>query len=330
MTTQTFQYDVAFSFLKRDEPLAVQINDLLADRLSTFLYSNRQKEIVGKDGEKTFNDVFFEKSRIVVVLYRNGWGSTPWTRIEETAIRNRAYDSGYDFVIFIPLDTPPQVPPWLPKTHMWANLERRGIQGAASVIEACVQRAGGNPREESVLDQAARIKRQIDLEEEKKAFLNSTDGVAAANSEVQNLLTIIERLLKEISERHHWQLRSYRRNENTFDFAKDRTWIGLDWSYSYANTLEQSKLIIALWEGPPPRPGVFTLGESCMISEIQFSFSISFDKSLCWICVNPKLEFSTMKLAEYSIKLLIDNIQKVVTEPPNDDRPLACDLSSND
>ncbi len=67
-----------------------------------------------------------------------------------------------------------------------------------------------------------------------------------------------------------------------------------------------------------------------MISEIQFSFSISFDKSLCWICVNPKLEFSTMKLAEYSIKLLIDNIQKVVTEPPNDDRPLACDLSSND
>ena len=39
MSAESFEYDVAFSFLAEDEELATQLNDLLADRLSTFLYS---------------------------------------------------------------------------------------------------------------------------------------------------------------------------------------------------------------------------------------------------------------------------------------------------
>jgi hypothetical protein len=92
MSQEQYDYDVAFSFLAGDESVATQLNDLLQDRLKTFLYSKRQGEIAGTDGEKSFNLVFGEKSRLVVVLYRAGWGETPWTRIEETAIRNRGYD----------------------------------------------------------------------------------------------------------------------------------------------------------------------------------------------------------------------------------------------
>ena len=33
-----FKYEVAFSFLKEDEVLALKINDLLQDRFSTFIY----------------------------------------------------------------------------------------------------------------------------------------------------------------------------------------------------------------------------------------------------------------------------------------------------
>ena len=102
-----YKYDVAFSFLARDEGLATELNDLLQDRVRTFLYSRKQGEIAGKDGEQSFNAVFGKEARLVVVLYRRGWGETPWTRIEETAIRNRAFEYGYDFVKFIPLDEPP-------------------------------------------------------------------------------------------------------------------------------------------------------------------------------------------------------------------------------
>lgn len=40
-----FKYDVAFSFLGQDEAIAVQLNDLLSDRLRTFIYSERQLEL---------------------------------------------------------------------------------------------------------------------------------------------------------------------------------------------------------------------------------------------------------------------------------------------
>lgn len=88
------KYDVAFSFLAQDEHLAAELNDMLQDRLRTFLYSRQQGEIAGTDGEKSFNAVFGEEALLVVVLYREGWGNTAWTRMEETAIRNRAYQGG--------------------------------------------------------------------------------------------------------------------------------------------------------------------------------------------------------------------------------------------
>jgi hypothetical protein len=71
-----YEYDVAFSFMSQDEALATEINDLLQDRLKTFLYSKKQEELAGTDGEETFNRVFAEKSRVVVVLYRSDWGKT--------------------------------------------------------------------------------------------------------------------------------------------------------------------------------------------------------------------------------------------------------------
>ncbi len=94
MNEEGFKYDVAFSFLAQDEGLATELCDLLQDRMRIFLYSKRQEDLAGTDGEETFNAVFGAQARLVVVLYRKGWGESPWTRIEETAIRNRAYKEG--------------------------------------------------------------------------------------------------------------------------------------------------------------------------------------------------------------------------------------------
>ena len=110
MKNDDYKYDVAFAFLKKDEHLANQINYLIKDKLNTFLYSKRLEDIANKKPEKTFIDVFGKQSKIVVVLFRNKWGTTPWTKIEEKAIRNRALEEGFNFVLFIPLDDPPTTP----------------------------------------------------------------------------------------------------------------------------------------------------------------------------------------------------------------------------
>jgi len=114
-----YKFEVAFSFCKVDESLASKMNDLLQDRYSTFIYFEKQKEIAGKDGEIEFGKVFRSESRVVVILYRSEWGNTSWTRIEETAIRDRAFDKGYDFTLFIPTENNIKMPEWLPRQRLW-------------------------------------------------------------------------------------------------------------------------------------------------------------------------------------------------------------------
>src|SRR5690242_16928539 len=103
-TVGDFEYDMAISFCAEDEAVAAQIVDLLGERYRCFLYSREQRELAGRDGEYAFNGVFNEKARVVVVLLRAAWGETAWTRIEQTAIRNRGFDHGYDFSFFVRMD----------------------------------------------------------------------------------------------------------------------------------------------------------------------------------------------------------------------------------
>ena len=150
-----FKYDVAFSFLAKDEPLAASLNEGLKDWMSTFLYSEQQKVLAGTDGESTFKSVFRDEARTVVVLYRQGWGETPWTRMEQDAIRERAYDEGYDFVLFVKLDDSKNLPDWLPRTRLYIGYERYGPQGAMAVIEERAALAGGRIAPDTVQSLAA-------------------------------------------------------------------------------------------------------------------------------------------------------------------------------
>lgn len=305
-----YKYEIAFSFLKEDENLATELNDLLSDRFSTFLYSKKQEDLAGTDGEETFNKVFGEESRVVVVLYRENWGKTPWTRIEETAIRNRAFEHGYSFTLFIPLDKDRKTPKWLPKPQVWIDLERWGIKGAASVIESRVQQEGGTPRPESIHDHAARIKRQKDAEEKRKQFLNSTEGVNCAKENVKKLLNIIQKLLEKISADTGFSFTTHRRNELTLDFSSEGIWIAIDWYYSWANSLDGSKLRVLMTKGPLDRPGVMTWDKPIKLTEKEFIFTTDYNEKSCWQPKRSTDLLSNEKLAEYCIKMLLNKIHK--------------------
>jgi hypothetical protein len=70
-----FEYDVAFSFLAQDESVAAELNDALCERVKTFLYSKRQEQLAGTDGEKTFNAVFGEKPAVQRVYLGGKYGT---------------------------------------------------------------------------------------------------------------------------------------------------------------------------------------------------------------------------------------------------------------
>jgi hypothetical protein len=157
-----FKYEVAFSFLQDDEQIALDIADRIRDRVSIalFVYSERQNELAGTDGVEKFSRIFGEESRIVVVLYREGWGQTKWTRVEETAIRTRGFNEGHEFALLVKLDRA-SPPVWLPPTRLYLGFERYGIDGVASSVESRVQSAGGSVKSDNAVDHALRLEREV-------------------------------------------------------------------------------------------------------------------------------------------------------------------------
>ena len=306
-----YKYAVAFSFLAEDEPLAAELNDLLEDRLSTFLYSKKQGEIAGTDGEETFNLVFGEQSRSVVVLYREGWGQTAWTRIEETAIRNRAFEHCYEFVKFIPLDDKSSVPKWLPRTQLWVGLKRWGVPGAASVIEARVEELGGEPREESVAERAARLERELQFEATRRRFLKSGEGVDAANQEFARLHSTLEKLIASIGEAVSSISLTLKSAPRRIVVLGLRHGLLVHWEYHWANDLDDSKLEVTLWDSHPPFPGIAYREKPGQLGTSRFTFDLLRNEQTCWVAEGgDRRTYTTDGLAEFILKYYMDRAEK--------------------
>lgn len=192
MRYSIYKYDVAFAFLEKDEPLAIQINDLIKDKLSTFLYSKKLENLSNTKPEKTFIDVFERQSRIIVVLFSYKWGTTPWTAIEEKAIRKRASVEGFDFLLCIPLDNPPETPKYLPQTRIWSGLSKLGVKGAAITIEELLLSLKGGSKPELKTNTKTQIKIKPQFEVESSKFLESVSGLEIAALELKKLFLALE------------------------------------------------------------------------------------------------------------------------------------------
>lgn len=173
METTKYKYDVAFSFCKEDEQLVQILNERIGDRVKTFFYPRQQSELVGLDGEEKFNKIFSKQARLIVVIYRKKYGTTSWTRVEETAIKNRALIEGYDFTIYIPVETDRNTPNYLPKSRIWYDYNRFGTEGLCAIIEKRVTDLDGQILSENSEFKAKRLKRKLDHKKRLNDYFNS-------------------------------------------------------------------------------------------------------------------------------------------------------------
>ncbi|MEQ8693877.1 MAG: hypothetical protein RIC85_00920 [Gammaproteobacteria bacterium] len=311
MAPEPYKYDIALSFLAADESLATEIADLLQDRFNVFLYSRKQEEIAGRDGELAFNSVFERESRMVAVLYRESWGETPWTRIERTAIRNRAYDEGYDFLIFIPLDSPPGVPKWLPKTQLYVGLSRWGVNGAASVLEDRISQAGGSPRVEGVTERARRLARSKSFAAEREQFRTGA-GISASDKEFEILEAELERIVTELKKTVPDVSFTTKSVRNHLVIIGERVGCGIQWHRRFTNSLEESELEISFWRGHPPFPGVIFINNPVQVGRMSLNFDLLRPGEAGWKLSGPKgREFSSPDLAAQLIRQTMDAADKL-------------------
>jgi hypothetical protein len=303
-----FKYDIAFSFVKEDEGLATQLNDLVQDRYRTFLYSKAQDQLVGTDGEKTFNAVFGEQARTIAVLLRPEWGHTPWTRIEETSIRNRAYSQGYDFATFIVTVPGTPIPDWLPRTRIWYDLQRFDLSGAAAVLESRVQERGGTAGQETLADRAARVQRAQELNRQRDAFKHSYEGAKAgqeAYGRVVGDLKANAELLSSLDCRIHDV--PY---EGVTMVVGQGVVLTVKYEFAYANTLEKTALVAQFYDGIPRLRGLMPLrDEASTLKMWRFTFGLLGPGRRGWVGPDGK-EHAPEALAEFLLSHFMELQQR--------------------
>jgi hypothetical protein len=298
---RAFEYDVAFSFLARDEELATALTDLLQDRFRCFLYSRQQELIAGTDGEVTFNRVFGEAARIVVILYRDGWGQSPWTRIEETAIRNRAYSQGYDFALFVKLNALDELPAWIPKTYIFHGYERWGLQGAASVIEARVEGAGGAPHQETPTELARRLQREQERARARVQFLHSESGVSAAAAEFRKLVQATRDVAGRLQEDNPALQMRLEEADGSFVAYRDGHSLTYGWQLLWANTFDGSTLFVRLHRGAIALRG-YSSSKVKQIASWEFDFDLSSEGNYGWrLRSGDRRFYSSAELADWAV-----------------------------
>jgi hypothetical protein len=277
-----FQYDIAFSFTKEDEAAATQISERLQDRYRTFLYSKAQERLAGTDGEDMFSAVFKEQARSVAVLLRPEWGNTPWTRIEQTAIKNRAFDHGYDFATFIVTVPGTPIPNWLPRTRIWYDLPRFGLDGAEALLAARIQEHGGAAIEETFAARAARLERAQKFDRDKKVFADSEAGVKASQAAYQRLVADIK-ASSDILRSVGCRVRDVPYDGVSMVVGRGVV-LTVRYECLYANSLDKAALTANFYDGVPRLAGLAPVSdEPRTLDSWEFTFQLVRPDRSAWV-----------------------------------------------
>jgi hypothetical protein len=301
-----YKYDVAFSFLADDEALAIEIADRIRDRVSVFIYSERQKELIGSDGIDQFSNVFSEDSRLVVVLYREQWGQTKWTRIEETAIKTRWLD-GFEFLLMVPLDSPAKLPKWYPPTWIWADIKRYGIDGVAGVIEVRVQTVGGNVKSDTAVDHALRLDREKSFLAKRNSWRYSDQFSQRGEAEAERFVQELECLAGEIRTQTQLQIGFEHATAGHCVLSIDGLRLLVE---SYSPSIADSPtFVLHVWTLEGGRfLGPYTIDEPTKIDEGRYAFDLDLSERVGW-SLDDRF-FPSGQLADVWIKKVVGHISE--------------------
>jgi hypothetical protein len=308
-----YKYDIALSFLYDDEPLAQQIYDELKSKFEVFIYTEKQKLLVGSDGMDTFSDVFSSQSRLNVVLYRTGWGKTKWTRVEETAIRGRIFEEGWESLALVNLDN--SMPPkWIHKTFIYIDYSSLKFDIIIGIIEHKAKEVGSKVKIESIEDIHARIEQELETKEFIRLYLESSKAAEDAFTEISNLFATVENQVDQLKEKQDRLKFSFVKKEFNNRDAKNLILVRSGnielqfyWICPNLNNLEDSHLTIFLIDNIER----YSNTPYKNLSTNKYLFDMNERKELVWTHVRKRESFSSKDIVDLSFKHLFNAIKKV-------------------
>lgn len=241
-----FKHDVAFSFLAQDLTVATRFADALVP-LTSFVFARKQEDLAGTDGQESFRAAFRFDSRLNVVLLRDGWGRTPWTRVEEASIQERCLKDGWDRLLVVNLDGS-KPPTWLPAVNLYLDLETFPLEQAIGAIKRQAQQLGGDVKPQSQTDVARAKLHAADFDKETNDLFRTPDGIQLADEAVIRVGDHLYGVLRKISDEgdRNWSVVSGR-DSASYGVVRVQGCSALfNWT-RYANDCNGSKLMVRVF-----------------------------------------------------------------------------------
>lgn len=226
--------------------------------------------------------------------------------MEEEAIRGRAYDEGYEFVKFVPLDEVQTVPKYLPKVQLWINALRFGAKGAAAVIEARLGELGAPTRAEDAVERATRLQRSLDFKSRHETYGRTDGAIDDANSSFADMAEELKSKLAQIQASGvKLKLQLKQGNDNDIVIVGLKSGLRVQWNYHYRNSLADSSLDIEIWDGHPPMSGVMSWNEPNKRKSLRFKFELLPSGAGGWTRDGDAFDAAT--LADFALHYYMDN-----------------------
>lgn len=302
------KYDVAISFLSQDELIAAALRDRLTEGLEVFFYPRCQEELAGTDGLESMQKPFTDESRVNVVLYRERWGQTPWTRVEETAIKNRCFETGWDSLFFITLDDTSVIPKWLPPTHVRLNFSKFGLEQAVGAIKNTVERCGGTVSPMTASRRAAIYAEDVKYNKDRKELLDAFEGMENVKREVTVIFAEIERLCEEIKKNNGISIGVSTRESPVLlcVLTDNRISLALSWYQAISNSAKDAMLRLGKFNANINNQWIVGAKPS-MIGETRLLPELSRARAYCWVDESKKtVHLSATEVANKCVMKFLD------------------------
>ncbi len=320
------KYDVAISFLAKDEVIAKELYDRLNEVLKVFYFPHNQEDLVGTNGLESMREPFFD-SRVVVVLYREPWGKTPWTGVEETAIGERCLKQGWPGLVFVNLDLTSATPKWVPTTHVRFGMQVYGMEGLVGVIKARVQEHGGKLVPVDAVTEMARVKRERNYLEDREDLMRDRrwiEGVVHAN--IEHSLQDVIALMGEANADHGFNIVGKAQGKVCV-MRSGFVSLGIGWHQPIFNRVEDDQagecfLRASEFSGTLSLPGenAWVMHKPTELKRHKFKVDVSETRELIWKESGKKTRIAAPMLADHIMRIFLDLLSRAnrgKVQPPS-------------
>lgn len=261
---------------------------------------------------------FFDDSRVMLVLYRNDWGKTRWTQVEERAIKDACFEGRWQRLFFLVLDSASPLPIWLPPTYVWFNYVNFGLEEAVGAIKVRVQENGGQYLPLTAMKRLELYKAD-ELYRVDKSLMSSSEGLKSIACKVLELFQQIEAQCAKIASDNTLQIRvgvdfKERNSNQTCVITDGRVGLIVAWYRRYPNLLDNSGLTVTEYNGGLIVPGELGqrvhLNTPKLIRQQRYQPELSLAREYGWKEEGANAFMSSSALAEQCVIQFIDLVSR--------------------